>query len=330
MTSALHQQVRRTIRRHGLCPPGSRVLVGLSGGSDSVALTRLLLELSEHGGFVVAGVAHLNHQLRDTAARDEAFCRSFAASLDLPICVGHADIVTVARSEGRSLEDAARRERYAFLDRAAAELSADVIAVGHTRDDQAETFLLKLMRGAGLAGLAGVYPRRGPVVRPLLNTSRADLRTYLGEAGQSWVEDETNDDLTNPRNRVRHRVIPELDRALGGDSRPNLARAAALAREDASWLDEMADAHYAQIAREHPGGVDLDASALAALPPPLGRRVALRGLRQVAGWREVSLDHVEAVLGVAGGRSGGLDVPGGRVELRGGKAVLIEQTPAAK
>ncbi|MGE0444310.1 MAG: tRNA lysidine(34) synthetase TilS [Vicinamibacterales bacterium] len=306
------------------------MLVGLSGGSDSVALTRLLLDLSAHGGFTVAGVAHLNHQLRDTAGRDEVFCRSFATGVALPICVGHADVMAAARSQGRSLEDAARRERYAFLDRAAAELGADVIAVGHTRDDQAETFLLKLMRGAGLAGLAGVYPRRGRIVRPLLDTSRADLRTYLTDAGQSWVDDETNEDVSNPRNRIRHRIIPELDRALGGDSRPNLARAAALAREDASWLDEVADAHYAEIAREHPGGVDLDATALASLPPPLGRRVALRGLRRVAGGREVSLDHVDAVLGVARGRSGGADVPGGRVELRGGKAVLIEQTPAAK
>ena len=330
MTSALHQQVRRTLRRHGLCPPGSRLLIGLSGGSDSVALTRLLLELSPHGGFTIAGLAHLNHGLRATASRDETFCRSFASAVGVVLSVGSSDVGALARSQKLSLEDAARRERYAFLARAADDLGADVVAVGHTQDDQAETFLLKLMRGAGLAGLAGVYPRKGRVVRPLLDVSRADLRTYLLALGQPWVEDESNDDVANPRNRVRHRVLPELDRALGGDSRPNLARAAALAREDASWLEQAADGHYAALATEHAGGVELDAEALAALPLPLGRRVALRGLRQISGGREVALDHVEAVLGVAGGRSGGADVPGGRVELRRGKAVLLEQKPASK
>jgi tRNA(Ile)-lysidine synthase len=303
------------------------VLIGISGGSDSVALTFLLRDLAEHGDFVIAGLAHLNHRMRATAVRDEEFCRALADRVALPIAVRGADVATVAATGGWSLEDAARRERYRFLEETAAELTANCIAVGHTQDDQAETFLMKLMRGAGLAGLGGVYPRKGAVIRPLLDVSRADLRNHLVSRGERWVEDETNDDVSNPRNRIRHRVIAELDQALGGESRPNLARAAALAREDAEWLDEVAGEHYNRLAAEHAGGVDLDAPALSALPPALGRRVVLRALRRVACGREITQEHVAATLAVSGGLSGGVDVPGGRVELRAGKAVLIQQKP---
>jgi tRNA(Ile)-lysidine synthase len=327
--TALHQKVRRTIRRHGLCPPGSRVLVGLSGGSDSVALTLLLADLAEYGGFEVSGVAHLNHRLRATAPRDEEFCRRFAVRHGLRIAVESADVQTHAREQRLSVEDAARRVRYAFLERTASELGADRIAVGHTQDDQAETFLLKLMRGAGLTGLAGIYPRRGPVIRPLLDAARAELRAYLRARGESWVEDETNEDVDNPRNRVRHRVLAELDRAAGGETRPAIARAAGLIREDGQWLDELSDARFTALFGEAADGWQVDAASLAAEPVPILRRVILRALRKAAGDREVGLEHVEAVTALVGAAEGGVDVPGARVELRRGKLVLIQQKPSS-
>lgn len=330
MTSALHQQVRRTIRRYGLIPPGSRVIIGLSGGSDSVALALLLRDLSAHGDFAVASLAHLNHRLRETAARDEAFCREFARRHDLPIAVEAQDVNALAAQERLSLEEAARRARYEFLERVAQGMDGARIAVGHTEDDQAETFLMKLMRGAGLAGLAGVYPRKGMIVRPLLEVSRADLRSFLVQMGEPWVEDETNADLGNPRNRIRHSVLPELDRALGGGSRPNLARAAALAREDSEWLDQLADEQFVQVAAETAAGLELDARELRKQPLPVARRIALRALRGVAGGREVGQDHVEAMLALIAGKSGGIDVPGGRVEPKAGKLVLIQQKAVSK
>lgn len=323
--TSLHQKVRRTIRKHGLCPPGARVLVGLSGGSDSVALTLLLLDLAEYGEFSVVSLAHLNHRLRDTAARDEAFCRDFAKRHRLRIAVEAVDVQTYARTEKLSLEDAARRVRYLFLEKAAAERGADRIAVGHTEDDQAETFLLKLMRGAGLTGLAGIYPQRGMVIRPVLDATRVELREYLRSRGEGWVEDETNEDLGNPRNRVRHRVLPELDRAAGASTRPAIARAAGLIREDGLWLDEVAAGMFEALGVATTDGLELDAAALAAQPPAIVRRVLLRAMRRVAGNREVGLDHVEAAMAVLGSGEGGVDVPRTRVELRRGKLVLIQQ-----
>jgi len=322
--------VRRTIERHGLCPPGTRVLIGLSGGSDSVALLFLLRELAENGNFTLAGLAHLNHRLRPTADRDEAFCRDLAGRVGLRIVVQNEDVKAFARGRNLSIEDAARRIRYDFMEQAADALGADGVAVGHTQDDQAETFLLKLIRGAGLTGLAGIHPRRGRVVRPLLDISRADLRRYLAGRGERWIEDESNDDLENPRNRIRHVVLPELDSAANGPTRPAIARAAGLAREDAEWLDELAARRYGELAARTPDGLAIETAALLAEPPPLRRRVLLRALRAAAGGREVGLDHVEAAMAVLTGTAGGAGIPGARVELRRGKLVLVEQKPTPK
>lgn len=322
--SAVRERVRRTIRRHALCPPGSRVLVGLSGGSDSVALTLLLRDLAPTLGFTLAGVAHVNHHLRETAARDEAFCRALAGRLGLRILVEAVDVRALAFEQGRSVEDAARLARYAALERSADELGAGPVAVGHTIDDQAETFVLKLARGAGAAGLGGVYRARGRVVRPVLDVGRAELRQFLGERGETWVDDETNADLSNPRNRVRHDVLPHLEAALGLPARRAIARAAGLMGEDALWLDELAGERMRGLLEETASGLELDAERLRQEPAPLARRILLRVLRTRAAGREIGLEHVQTALDVLTGLSGAADVPGSRVELRGKKLVLLQ------
>jgi tRNA(Ile)-lysidine synthase len=319
---ALNQQVRRTILRHELCPPDARLLVALSGGSDSVALTCILQDLAENLGFSVAALAHLNHRLRPASAADEDFCRQFAAERRLPIVVDAVDVQTYAESERLSIEEAARRARYTFLHRAAADLGADRIAVGHTRDDQAETLLLKLIRGAGPAGLGGIYPRRGVLIRPLLDVSRAELRDHLAGRSQGWVEDESNEWMGNPRNRIRHRVLPELDLAYGGATR-SIARAAGLLREDGHWLDELAQARFQELALRKNGLMELEVSALGSDPIPVQRRVLLAAIKEVAAPREVGLEHVETALAVLRNGCDGADLPGCRLELRRGKLVLV-------
>jgi tRNA(Ile)-lysidine synthase len=328
--NALLQQVRRTVRRHALCPPGSRVVVGVSGGSDSVALARALIELSAALDIQLAALAHFNHRLRPAAVRDQEFCRDLAASLGVPFVADAADVAAYASTQGLSIEDAARRLRYDFLERTAARLPAERVAVGHTMDDQAETFLLKLMRGAGSTGLGGVYPQRGTVIRPLLDVSRDDLRGWLTSLGQAWVEDETNADLANPRNRLRHRVLPELDAAYGGPTRASIARAAELAREDGQWLDEQASTRYRALVRDGQDCLEMDVAALLAEPLPLRRRVLLLAMRARAGGREVGHDHVESALGVLRGYARAADVPGSRWELRGAVLVLYDQGARSK
>jgi tRNA(Ile)-lysidine synthase len=300
------------------------VLVGVSGGSDSVALTLLLRELAPNMGFAVAGIAHVNHQLRDAADADEAFCRELAARLGLPILVHRAAVKEVAEAQRLSIEDAARRLRYDCLERAAAELRATRIAVGHTSDDQAETFLLKLVRGAGAAGLGGIYPSRQQVVRPLLETTRAELREYLTTIGEAWVDDETNADVSNPRNRVRHDVLPHLEQALGLPARRAMARAAVLIGEDARWLDSIAAERLGTLAQATAAGLEIDADRLKAEPAPILRRILLQALRIRANGKEVGLEHVQTTVDVLTGLSAAGEVPGSRVELRGKKLVLIQ------
>jgi tRNA(Ile)-lysidine synthase len=319
----IHQKIRRTIRRHGLCPPGSRVLIGLSGGSDSVALTFVLRELGPNLGFEIAGLAHVNHQLRETAARDEAFCRDLAARLGLAILVRPVDVKAFAGAKSLSIEDAARRLRYECFAEAAAALSATRIAVGHTLDDQAETFLLKLLRGAGATGLGSIYPTRQQVIRPLLEASRSELRDYLAARGEGWVEDETNADVSNPRNRVRHEVLPQLEAALGLPARRAIARAAGLLGEDARWMDELAADKLSALSAEAGDGLELDAEKLRAEPAPIARRVLLRALRARANGREVELEHVQTAMDVLTGLAAAAEIPGSRVELRGRKLVLL-------
>lgn len=321
-------RVLRTIKDHDLIPPGGRVIVALSGGPDSVALVHLLRELAEHGELVVAGLAHFNHQLRGAAAeRDEQFCRDFANRLSLTIDVETCDVAALARERRRSIEDVARLVRYAFLERAASRLAAERTAVGHTRDDQAETFLLRLVRGAGTRGLASIRPRAGSVVRPMLDLSRQQVHAYLSTAGAAFCQDETNLDTQIPRNFVRHVLIPAIEKHLTQSVVNVLAREAEIAREDDVLLDNAATEAARSIVQSIEGRITLDADALSGVPVALARRIVYKALTSLAGERFVGFDHVEALRHLAAQQSVGaessLDLPGQRaVRSSGGRIIL--------
>ncbi len=322
------ERVLRTVRRHSLVARGGRVLVALSGGPDSVALLDVLRTLASAGELTVAAVAHFNHQLRGAEAdEDEAFCRSMAAALDLAFEAGRGDVRAMAREQRRSVEDAARVARYAFLEQAADRAGADVIAVGHTRDDQAETVLLRLLRGSGSRGLAGILPRSGRVVRPLLDVSRSELRQYVRDRGLTFRTDPTNDDVSIPRNRVRHELLPYLAREFSPGVVDVLARAAAIAREDDECLQAEAIAGAASVVLSDEtgtGGVELDSAALMSLHPAIAARVVQLVLRRQNGGRFIGFDQVERFLDFArDGRPGSmLSLPGLRAGRRGGRIVL--------
>ena len=327
----LADRVLRTVRTFDLIPPGGRVVAAVSGGSDSVALACLLGELAARGELVLAGLAHLHHGLRGPAAdADEAFCRAFAAARGLPIDVERADVRALARGWRTSIEDAARRARRAFFERAAARAGAASVAVGHTRDDQAETFLLRLVRGAGTRGLAAIHPRAGVVVRPLLEIGRAELRDDLDARGQAFCEDETNRDLSIPRNRVRHELLPYLARHFSPGIVDVLAREARLAREDADWLDRAAIEIAPTLVLCTDQGADLDVVALRALPPALAGRVVRGALTSQAGGRFIGFEHVEALLALAresGAAHAAVDLPGQHVARHGDCLRLRPQGP---
>jgi tRNA(Ile)-lysidine synthase len=326
----LSQRVARTIRRHALLARGGRALVALSGGPDSVALAHLLLELQAAGELTVAGFAHVNHQLRGADAdEDEAFCREMAAALGLPIEVARVDVRAAARETGRSIEDVARELRYAFFEQAIDRLAADAIAVGHSLDDQAETFLLRLVRGSGARGLAGILPRAGRVIRPLIDLSRADLRQYAANRALAFRTDLSNAELSIPRNRVRHELIPYLEREFSPGISRVLAREAGMAREDENRLQQEAiDFTRSIVLRTTGGKIEVDASALGSLHPALAARVARHALSMLAATRFIGFDHVDRLLRFASAPEGeALDLPGQRAVRTGSVIVLGPPAP---
>jgi tRNA(Ile)-lysidine synthase len=323
-------RVRQFIRQHDLIRPDTRIVAAVSGGSDSVALACVLRELHARGEVVLAGLAHFNHQLRAAADRDERHTAALAASLDVPFLADREDVRARARAARRSLEDAARAARYAFFHRARLHYGADAVALGHTRDDQAETFLLRLLRGAGPRGLAAMYPRHDWVVRPLLGCRRNELREFLAlrqahhDPAAQYVDDETNTDVSIPRNRIRAELLPLLEARFNPAIVDVLANEAEVARETWQWLGAAASEAAVRLVRSSGENVQvIELPAFRASSPALQRVVLWRAMSELARGRPVGFDHVAAVLRVASGAGpAAIDAPGQRVERIGDRIVL--------
>lgn len=297
-------RLARLLREAPLC-------VAVSGGADSVALLHALVRLRAWLGAkppygLVA--AHFHHGIRGAAAdADAAFVVSLCEGLGVPLETGRGDVPREAARTGESCEMAARRLRHAFLGGVALRTGAEAVATGHTLDDQAELFFLRLHRGAGLDGLGGMAPfapagadGRPARLRPLLGTRHAALCAFLRAEGLAWSEDATNAEDTAVRNRIRHRVLPVLEEALGGSFAETLARTMSVLRDDAALLAREADAvPFPMRARE-----------LAALPPPLARRRLARALLDAGLDPEAltlgALDRVRTLA--ASGRGGTAEV----------------------
>jgi len=346
----LLDRVRQFVRQHALFDGDTRVIAAVSGGSDSVALALLLRDLTAAGAVRLAAVAHFNHQLRGEADRDEACAADVARAIGVPFVAGREDVRARARLEQQSLEVAARDARYAFFERTREACRADLVALGHTRDDQAETVLLRLVRGTGLRGLAGMYPRRGPFVRPLLECRRAELRAYLDDRHTAYVDDETNGDVSIPRNRVRAELLPLLTERFNPGIVDALAREAELARETWAWLEQEA-ARFEQASTPpalpafparpaHPAlpappafpappALELDLERLGQASPPLRRLVLWRAMTSLANGRPVSFSHVDAALALLDADGTAVDAPGQRVQRLGARLVLTGRAERA-
>jgi tRNA(Ile)-lysidine synthase len=284
-----------------------------------VALAYLLQALEASGELTVAGFAHLDHQLRASSDEDRKFCERLSASLERPILVDRADVAALARSERRSIEDAGRRARYALYRRALDHFNAEVVALGHTRDDQAETFLLRLLRGAGARGLAGMHPRRDAIVRPLLDCYRKDL---LEAHGIAYLRDETNDDVRIPRNRVRAELLPLLRDRFNPSIVDVLADEASLARDEWQWMEAEMTQSGGQICRWTDRVCRIDAGRLTALPPVIARLVLRQAMIRAGGGRAVTMGHVDEALRFSRVGTSSIDLPGQRLERIGSDVVL--------
>ncbi|MBN2584828.1 MAG: tRNA lysidine(34) synthetase TilS [Planctomycetes bacterium] len=336
------QAVAGTVRRHGLIDDGCRVVVATSGGPDSVALASILLELSgvrrprsatsRHGarrGRFDLVLAHLNHGLRRTACRDETFVRELARRWALPLMVERADVAAEATRRGVGVEEAARTVRYEFLRQAAEQCGADRVALGHHGDDQAETVLMNFLRGSGLRGLAGM-PIRRPLapdsrivaIRPLLEVTREQILDYLKARQLEWMDDETNRSPKMLRNRVRHELLPLLERDYAKGLRGRLGQLAEHLAAVQQLLAGRAAAVWDEaVASATPRAVEFHIDVLRDHGPAICGELVLAALEHLAAGRQsVTADHLEALWRTVRTESGGqrLELPDGiRVTRRG-------------
>lgn len=257
-----------------LLAPGTRVVAAVSGGSDSVALLRFLCSLRESCHLDVI-CAHFNHQLRGAESdADEAFVRKLAGSLDVLCETGSGDVGTYASEHHLSREEAARELRLRFLRTTALETGAACIATAHTRDDQAETVLFRLLKGTGLRGMSGIAPRTGMFIRPLLTVSKEQLQSWLRAQGFAWRDDSSNVDTRYERNFIRMSVIPLIESRFPA-AKTAVARTANMARAACELFERQTEQVTDNIEileagdGRHPGALRLARAALASLPDPL-------------------------------------------------------------
>lgn len=261
-------QVKQFAGEYDMLRSGDRVLAAVSGGCDSVCMLHLLLALSEPMGFTV-GAAHFDHELRGAESRrDAAFVAELCAKLSVPLHAGSGDVAAFARQEGLGVESAARTMRYAFLENTADAVGATRIATAHNADDNAETVLLHLVRGAGARGLGGIPPVRGRIIRPVLCLTRAEIQAYLESHGLPHVEDSTNAGDNTPRNVIRHHVMPVL-RAIN----PRLSQGILTAGESLARDEACLSAAAEKFVREQTKAGTVSVSALEELPEAVAARV---------------------------------------------------------
>lgn len=309
--------LRRALEAPEAPSAGATVVVGLSGGADSVSLLHALADQARARKLRLVA-AHLDHGLRRNSAEDAAFCESVATRFGIPCVAERADVRATRRRRRGGLEDAARAERLAFLSRVADAEGASTVALAHTRDDQAETLLLRLMRGAAGSGLAGMAVRRGRIWRPLLDVSRDEVREHARRHGLPWRDDPSNDDLSLARNRVRHELIPYLERHFNAALREVLARSARVLGDEAGLIDREARVLFERSARRDGAGWTLTGSLLREAEPALARAALRRTLAECGGLHEVSSRHLDTLLaGVRAHASSARPValPGGRQGL---------------
>jgi tRNA(Ile)-lysidine synthase len=309
-TPALVSKVRRTIARRGMIKPGETILVACSGGADSTALLYTLHEIRGDCDCRLA-VAHFDHSLRAASGRDAVFVHGLAADLELPFYLEKQDVRAGARARGLNLEEAARLLRYDFLRRTAASIGAGKIATGHTLDDQAETVLMRLLRGSGPRGLSGIAPViEDTIIRPLIDARRSEIETYLRIRGIAHLEDETNQDRRYRRNDIRHRLLPYIKKYFEPAIVEKLGRLADVLIEEDRALDVQVQTILPRLIEGAGLRARLNAAGAAKLPAGLARRGVRAFVELHKGdLRRISFEDIENIRRLAEGKT--CVLPGG-------------------
>lgn len=305
----LHDRVARTIRKYQMFEAGSSILVGVSGGADSVCLLRILVELADTLKLRLA-MAHVNHGWRgEESTDDERFVTQLATQLNLELFVHRSE----SSIKDTNRETVAREERWTFFKELCSKEDFKSIAVAHTKDDRTETFFLNLFRGTGTNGLVAMKSTSEQIIRPLIETSRTSIEEYLIAIGQEWRTDATNSDTRFTRNKIRHEVLPALAEAFNPRLTDTLSRTINVLQDEDDWMEELTSEWLSNRVTDDGTDLIVRISDLKSQPVGLVRRI-LRGALRLAGssMLDIGFDHIESIRSLLDdGKSGRLiQIPG--------------------
>jgi tRNA(Ile)-lysidine synthase len=298
-------RIAQFIARHQMLPSSSRVGIAVSGGADSVFLLHAIRELAPRWDLQLS-VIHVEHGMRGAASLEDAeFVKDLAQSFRLPFHLHSTSVPAIHDNQ----EQAARRVRHAFFEQLIAGGMVDRVATGHTRSDQAETVLYRILRGSGLAGLAGILAvTKEGLVRPLLELDRAEIEAWLNERDIRWREDASNDNRNYARNRLRHEILPLLRETFNPNLDETLSNMATVARDEELYWESTLPRHQPPATSNQPlvpSSQTLEASQLAAAPPAVARRLIRRAIQAAKGdLRQIDFPHVERILEMARSEGG--------------------------
>ncbi len=312
MKEHIMDKVERALIDHVGVKPGDRIIVGVSGGADSVSLLRVIQDLSIKLGLSIYA-AHYNHGIRgENADGDSRFVSELCAALNVPLIIEQGNVPVYAGEHGQTMEQAARELRYGFLERARKHFNASYIAVAHHMEDQAESVLMHLFRGSGLKGLTGMRFKRDRIIRPMLDCRRKDIEEYLNDGGIPYRTDETNLVPDATRNRVRLDLIPYIEKHINSEVIPAICRMSELIQSDEAYLDSLAQ----EALNECRSGAGYSAKRFRILPKPILSRAIRIALARAGADKDIERAHVEAVEALLYGRTGaGADLPGLRAYM---------------
>jgi tRNA(Ile)-lysidine synthase len=305
-------KAKGTIAKYRMLGPNVRVVVGVSGGPDSVSLIHLLRRLEDEYNLTL-WIAHLNHKLRGKEGEEEVrWVKQFGRELDIPVISDSCNVSLLAKKKKLSLEEAGRRARYNFLEHTANEVGASRIALAHTASDQVETLLMRLIKGAGLDGLSGIPPVRGRVIRPLIEIFREEVEVYCKDNHLYPCQDSSNLQLRFLRNRIRWDLIPHLSRQYNPGIAKTVLRTSQILREEGDYLERQTRRALRLAALgQNNGKLILDIQKLHRLHPAIQRRVVRKALGEVKGdLKGITFDHISSILGMGSGKgTKKLDLP---------------------
>ncbi|MFO7295079.1 MAG: tRNA lysidine(34) synthetase TilS [Caldicoprobacter sp.] len=295
-------KVLHTIHKYNMLLSGERVLVGISGGPDSVALLHVLKRIERDMGIEVYA-AHVHHGIRGTVAdQDAEFVAQLCQQWDVPLFVERANVPRLADEWGMTLEEAGRIVRYRFFDEVLQDIRGHKIALGHNRDDQAETILHHILRGTGMQGLQGIRPvRQNKIIRPLIEVSRAEIEEYCHQNGLDFRLDTTNQDVAYTRNRIRHELIPYIKQHFNPNIVDALVRMGTIIRDEEEFLQDYCRKEYDKLVRvSNQNQLRIDLQGFLMQPIAVRRRVLRMALRAMSGTLDnIGANHVEEVLDMA-------------------------------